>query len=156
MIKDIITYNNKAYQLSTINIDGMFETMIFPIINGNVSGNEVYCFRTFKSGESKNKHADIYYYPEKYLSEDAIDEYLRSKGSDFTVDNKIYIVMGYINESGDEDQWVEELFEDKEQASACCEYLNITNTQDNVNYYLCESDGFCTEDYISKLEALTN
>jgi hypothetical protein len=66
--------------------------------------------------------------------------------------NKIYIVNGYINESGDEDTWVEELFEDKDQANACCEYLNITSTQKNVTYYIYESDEFCNEDYISKLE----
>lgn len=68
--------------------------------------------------------------------------------------NKIYIVNGYINQYGDEDTWVEELFEDEEQANACCEYLNITNTQDNVTFYLSENDGFCKEDYVSKLEGI--
>lgn len=70
--------------------------------------------------------------------------------------NKIYIVNGYINESGDEDTWIEELFEDKEQANACCEYLNITNTQKNVTYWLSENDGICMEDYVSKLEEVLN
>lgn len=79
MIKDIIEYCGKRYQLSTINLNGVFETMIFPVEDGVVSGKEVYCFRTCKAGESKNKHADIYYNNAKYLSEQAIDDYLRSK-----------------------------------------------------------------------------
>ena len=52
MVKDIITYGEQTYQLSTVNIDGMLETMVFPIINGVVSGNEVYCFRTCKADQS--------------------------------------------------------------------------------------------------------
>lgn len=68
--------------------------------------------------------------------------------------NKIYIVNGYINESGDEDTWIKELFTDKEQANACCEYFNITNTQKNVTYYLSECNGFCNEDYVSMLEEI--
>lgn len=87
MIKDIIEYNEKVYQLSTINIDGMLETMVFPIEKGHVSGKEVYCFRTFNAGESKNKHTDIYYYPEKYLSKEAIDKYLKSKEEYFEIYN---------------------------------------------------------------------
>ena len=50
--------------------------------------------------------------------------------------NKIYIIMGYINESGDEDTWVDEVFTDKEQAEACCEYLNLTKTQDNIEFFM--------------------
>lgn len=81
MIKDIIEYNDKKYQLSTIHIKDMvtFETMIFPIEDGMVSGKEVYCFRTVESSESQNKHTDIYYHPEKYISEEAIASYLREK-----------------------------------------------------------------------------
>ena len=70
--------------------------------------------------------------------------------------DKIYIVNGHIYESGDEDTWIEKLFENKEQANACCEYLNITNIQKNVTYWLSERDGFCTEDYVSKLEGILN
>lgn len=66
--------------------------------------------------------------------------------------NKIYIVMGYINESGDESTWVEELFEDQEQANACSAYLNLTNTQNNVTFYVDEHDGFCEEDFVSLLD----
>ena len=79
MVKDIITYNEQTYQLSTVNIDGMLETMVFPIINGVVSCNEVYCFRTCKADQSLLKHTDIYYHPEKHLNFDAIAEYLQSK-----------------------------------------------------------------------------
>ena len=82
MIKDIIKYNNKEYQLSTIYIENMvtYETMIFPIENGIVSGKEVYCFRTAKSFKNAaNKHGDIYNHPEKYLSEEAISEYIKQR-----------------------------------------------------------------------------
>lgn len=81
MVKDIIKYNEKEYQLSTVFIEnmGLFETMIFPIENGIVSGNEVYCFRTVRAGESKNKHEDIYENVEKYLSDVAIEKYLACK-----------------------------------------------------------------------------
>ena len=78
MVKDIIKYKEKEYQLSTVFIEnmGLFETMIFPIENGIVSGSEVYYYRTARAGESKNKHEDIYYHPEKYLSDKAIEKYL--------------------------------------------------------------------------------
>lgn len=81
MIKDIIKYDNKEYQLSTIYIENMitFETMIFPIENGKVSGEEVYCFRTLRVNESKWKHTDIYKHPEKYVSNKAIEKYLTCK-----------------------------------------------------------------------------
>lgn len=82
MVKDIIKYNEKEYQLSTVLIENnmsVFETMIFPIENGIVSGNEVYCFRTLRSGESQRKHADIYYHPEKYVSNEVIEQYLACK-----------------------------------------------------------------------------
>lgn len=79
MVKDIITYNEQKYQLSTINIDGVLETMVFPIINGIVSGNEVYCLRTCDAGKSLKTHTDIYYHPEKYLNFDSITAYLQSK-----------------------------------------------------------------------------
>ena len=83
MVKDIITYNKQTYQLSTVDIDGMSETMIFPIINGIVSGNEVYCFRTLNEIESFRKHIHIKHAPEKYLNPDAITEYLKSKKAYF-------------------------------------------------------------------------
>lgn len=86
MVKDIIKYNDKEYQLSTININGCFETMIFPIENGVISGKEVYCFRTADSGESLNKHKDIYKHLEKYISDEAITNYLKSKEEDFDVE----------------------------------------------------------------------
>lgn len=81
MVKDIIKYKEKEYQLSTVFIEnmGLFETMIFPIENGIVSGSEVYCYRTARAGESKNKHEDIYENVEKYLSDKAVEKYLACK-----------------------------------------------------------------------------
>ena len=81
MVKDIIKYNEKEYQLSTVFIENMslFETMIFPIENRTVSGREVYCFRTVYASDSKYKHKDIYENPEKYLSDKAIEKHLTCK-----------------------------------------------------------------------------
>ena len=80
MVKDIIKYNNKKFLLSTVLIDNcVFETMVFPIINGQVSGSEVYTFRTVESSESLNKHKDIYEHPEKDVSDEVVKEYLDSK-----------------------------------------------------------------------------
>lgn len=81
MVKDVIRYNEKEYQLSTVFLENMalFETMIFPIENGIVSGNEIYCFRTMDAGESKYKHIDIYENAEKYLSDKAIEKYFACK-----------------------------------------------------------------------------
>ena len=81
MVKDIIKYGNKEYLLSTVYIENMitFETMIFPIENGRISGREVYCFRTLDAGESKYKHEHIYYHSENYISDEAIAKYLKEK-----------------------------------------------------------------------------
>ena len=81
MVKDIIIYNEKEYQLSTIFIDtaSIFETMIFPIENGIVSGNEVFCHRVYNAENSKNTHEDICNNPEKYLSDKAIEQYFACK-----------------------------------------------------------------------------
>lgn len=65
----------------------------------------------------------------------------------------IFVVCGYINESGDTDTWIEELFDDEEQAKACCEFLNLTKSQDNVEFSWHEMY-ISTEDYISKLRYL--
>lgn len=154
MVKNIIRYNDKEYQLSTVNIDGCFETMIFPIENGVVLGREVYCCRVYSAGESQLVHKDVLYNSEKYLSSEAIAEYVVSQEEDYISINKIYIVGGYINEHGDEDTWIEKVFEDEEQAQACCEYLNLTELQTNTKYHWYEVDGFCSEDYITKLKTL--
>ena len=81
MVQDIIYHNGKIYQVSTCKVydNTCFETMIFPIENGTISGREVYCYHTFEAGESKNKHRDIIVHPEKYVSNEAISEYLKSK-----------------------------------------------------------------------------
>lgn len=105
MIKDIIKYEDKEYQLSTVYIEDMvtFETMIFPIENGIISGDEVYKFRTLNSGESKNKHKDILDHPENYLTEEAIDKYLLSKIDD---DIEVPVIKEIINEDGSKmDDW---------------------------------------------------
>lgn len=154
MVKDIINYNGKEYQLATVNINGCFETMIFPIENGVISGNEVYMCRVYNAGQSHDEHRDIYYHPERYLSDEAIANYLKSKEDDFKIDDSIFVVGGYINEHGDTDTWIEKLFDDEEQANACCEFLNRTKSQDNVSFNTYKVDGLCKEDYISKLKYL--
>ncbi len=98
MVKDVIRYNDKNYQLSTVNLDGVLETMIFPIEDGVVSGREVYCFRTVKAGESMDKHGDIYYHPEKYLSDEAIAEYIKSKEEDFEIEETIPFPFQYLEQ----------------------------------------------------------
>ena len=79
--KDYIKYNEKEYQVSTVHIENMyiFETMVFPIKNGIISGNEVYCFRTMDLLKSHDKHKDICRNPEKYLNNETINNYLKSK-----------------------------------------------------------------------------
>lgn len=83
MIKDKILFKGDNFQVSTISKDGILETMIFPIKHGMISGSEVYCFRTFEPSESMEKHEDILYHPEKYLTPSVIQEYLDSKEEDF-------------------------------------------------------------------------
>lgn len=75
--KTYITYNNCRYQISTVYLSyfELYETMIFPVINGIVSGNEVFTFRTFNKKDSIKKHIDICQHPEKYLSKEKIQEY---------------------------------------------------------------------------------
>jgi predicted DNA-binding WGR domain protein len=99
-------------------------------------------------------HKDIFYNPEKYLSDEAISEYNRSKEEEAFTSTSIWIVYGYINEHGDTDTWVEELFDDEAQAKACCEFLNLTKTQKNVEYSISENAGFNNEDWIAKLRYL--
>ena len=81
MVKDIIKHNEKEYQLSTVFMEnvGLFETMIFPIENGIVSGNEVFCHRTSHIALANEVYTDIKTYPEKYLSDKAIEKYLACK-----------------------------------------------------------------------------
>lgn len=79
MLKDILIYEGKKYQLSGVKINGCFETMIFPIIDGVVSDIEVYCFRTTEVYKFHNKYRDIYYHPKKYVSKEAITKYLKEK-----------------------------------------------------------------------------
>lgn len=49
--------------------------------------------------------------------------------------NNLYLVHGSIYEHGDITTWVEEIFDNMKQAMACEEYLNLTNTQKNVEFY---------------------
>ena len=53
--------------------------MIFPIECNAVSGNEVYCFRATDKEELNNKYRDIYFDSKKYISEEAIEKYLKEK-----------------------------------------------------------------------------
>ena len=104
MIKDCIEYEGRKYELSTVCLEEyghMFETMIFPIVNGVFSGSEVYKFRTFDAGESRRKHEDILTNMENYISEEAIDKYFKEQEEWFNTEkdmNKDFIEMKiYIN-----------------------------------------------------------
>ena len=79
MFKDNIVYENKKFQLSAIKLDGYYEIMIFPIEFGVVSGREVYCFRTANTREATSKYRDIYYNYQNYVSEEAINNYVREE-----------------------------------------------------------------------------
>ena len=78
MFKDIISHNNKSYQLTTIKNEdtGIFDTTISEINSDKTLGKELYRFTTTNSGKSMEKHRDIYYNPQRYLSDEAITEYL--------------------------------------------------------------------------------
>lgn len=79
IIKDYLTYKNKKFQLSVVKLSGIYEMMIFSIECNVVSGNEVYCFRTTAKEELNNKYRDIYFDSKKYISEEAIEKYLKEK-----------------------------------------------------------------------------
>ena len=68
---------------------------------------------------------------------------------------KIYLVYGNIDESGDIDSWVEAIFDNKEQALACAEYLNLIKNEENVSYY---ASGYAWHlnklDYVEELKKL--
>lgn len=68
---------------------------------------------------------------------------------------KVYIVFGHINEHGDVDTWVADIFDNEEQALACAECFNTMKTQENVYYYV-GVDGFPFNnfDYIEELKKL--
>lgn len=62
---------------------------------------------------------------------------------------EIYLVYGNINESGDTDTWVEDIFDNLEQAEACAEWRNIMKTQKNVSYYASSDIWFVNKwDYV--------
>lgn len=83
MIKNDIEYNGKSYQVSTIVLYWGYETMIFPVINGVVTGDGVYKYRTCLKSDSENKHFDIVKHPEKYLDDNLIEGYKKSLEKDF-------------------------------------------------------------------------
>lgn len=85
MIKNEIEYKGKSYHVSTIDLHWGYETMIFPVINGAVSGGEVYKYRTCIKSDSTNKHFDIVKHPEKYLDKKIIEQYKESIEKDFKV-----------------------------------------------------------------------
>lgn len=85
MLKDIIEYKNKEYQLScsSVNNHTIYEIMIFPIENKIVSGNEVYCFRTTDVHDAASEYHKILNNQYLYVSEEAINKYLKTKEKDF-------------------------------------------------------------------------
>ena len=64
---------------------------------------------------------------------------------------KIYIVNGYECKYNEEIYWIEDIFEDEEQAKACCKYFSIRN--DNAEYSISEHE-ICTDDYVKDLESI--
>lgn len=85
IIKDIIEYKNKEYQLSCSHVNDMtvYEIMIFPIENEMISGNEVYTFRTLSVDKAMTEYHKILNNTSLYVSEEAINKYLKSKKEDF-------------------------------------------------------------------------
>lgn len=80
-LKTIIKHNNKQYMLSMVYISEMkvFEIMLFPIKDATIDNNEVFCYRTMFQEVASCKARDILDYPEKYLSDEAIEAYLACK-----------------------------------------------------------------------------
>ena len=69
--------------------------------------------------------------------------------------NEVYMVYGHINEHGDTDTWVESIFDNREQAWACAEWLNATEKQKNVKYYASDDAWSLNKlDYVEKLKSL--
>lgn len=81
-MKNDIKYAGKSYQVSTIELQWGYETMIFPIIAGIISGDEIYKYRTCIKTGAINKHFDILKYPEKYVDDKAIEAYKESLKED--------------------------------------------------------------------------
>lgn len=77
----IIKYDNKQYMLSMADIpeQRVFEIMIFPFKDATVDNNGVYCYRTKLPEFAARRIRDIHNYPEKYLSNEAIEAYLACK-----------------------------------------------------------------------------
>ena len=99
-MKNIIynVYTGKEYQVSTAFVyDCYFETMIFPIEEGVVSGREVYKWESYSLEEAVDKHRDIKNNPEKYISDEAIAEYLRLKEEDFETEETIPFPFQFVN-----------------------------------------------------------
>ena len=98
-MKDIIydVYTGKEYQVSTAFIyDCYFETMIFPIEDGVVSGREVYKWEAYNLQEAIDKHRDIKNRPQAYISEESIAEYIRLKEEDFETEEEIQFPFQFL------------------------------------------------------------
>lgn len=79
---------------------------------------------------------------------DILSEYFKAHTK---TDKNIFAVCGHLNSYGETDTWIEELFEEEEQAKACSKFLNLTKKQKNVEFFVTETEGLCKEDYIIKL-----
>ena len=98
-MEDIIydVYTGKEYQVSTAFVYGCyFETMIFPIEDGVVSGREVYKWESYNLEEAVDKHMDIKNRPQAYISEESIAEYIRLKEEDFETEETIPFPFQYL------------------------------------------------------------
>ena len=98
-MKDIIydVYTGKGYQVSTAWIyNCYFETIIFPIEDGVVSGREVYKWESYTLEEAVNKHRDIKNRPQAYISEESIAEYIRLKEEDFETEEEVQFPFQFL------------------------------------------------------------
>lgn len=69
----------------------------------------------------------------------------------------LYLVYGTIDEDGDMDTWVADVFDNIEQAKACAEWHNTVKTQKNVDYYASSDIWNINKwDYIEDLNKLKN
>jgi hypothetical protein len=102
--------------------------MIFPVYDGVISGEAVYCFRTFDTEESNTIHNDILTNPEKYLSDEAIKKY-KTIYHDTDDTESSNIIDGCIHE------WV---FQETKKKTHITGYQNKTAHFHRIDVYYCK------------------
>lgn len=84
-MREYIYYKNQKFVVDTRYLDNecCWETMIFRVEDVEINNNEVYIFRTFVPEEAMKKHSTIMRFPDRYVSEKAIQAYLKKKNELF-------------------------------------------------------------------------